>query len=133
MFHYRNSTQEYSFVNLCYNCSPHRAIYVICFAYLYVPEMLNIHEKIPDLLIYFYLYSSLQIVNYSESIDPAPRKNVLFCPGGRRKYSPWNTCIFLSSPKYMKNICCYHFSSQHDAFLFFLTFLTLENNLKSLR
>ena len=56
---------------------------------------------------------------------PPPRKNGPFCPGGgRRKFSPWKY--------YMKNICCYYFSSQHDAFWFFLTFLTLKNNLKRL-
>ena len=51
--------------------------------------------------------------------------------GGRRQFSPWKYLYFFCPPqKYMKNSCCYYFSSQHDAFSFFLTFLTLENNWK---
>ena len=61
-------------------------------------------------------------------------KNGLFCPGGGQEkiFDLKIPVFFLSSKKYMKNICCYYFSSQHDAFLFFLTFFTLENNLEDL-
>ena len=71
----------------------------------------------------------------SESIDPAPPGKMahFVLGGGRRKFSPWKYLYFFCPPKkYMKNICCYYFSSQHDAFWFFLTFLTLKNNLKRL-
>ena len=53
--------------------------------------------------------------------------------GGQEKIFALKTLVFFCTPKkYMKNICCYYFSSQHDAFWFFLTFLTLKNNLKRL-
>ena len=74
----------------------------------------------------------------SESIDPAPQEKwpILSWEGGAgENFRLENTCIFFvpgTPKKYMKNICCYYFLSQHDAFWFFLTFLTLKNNLKRL-